>query len=86
MARASVFVHASRRETFGVVVAEALAAGLPVVATASGGVGEIMADRDVDLRERSWRQAIPPRWRPGSSASSSVREAFDAEMRCGRRS
>ena len=42
MARASVFVHASRYETFGVVAAEALAAGLPVVATDSGGVTEIL--------------------------------------------
>jgi glycosyltransferase involved in cell wall biosynthesis len=42
MARAGVFVHASRRETFGVVIAEALAAGLPVVATASEGATEIL--------------------------------------------
>jgi glycosyltransferase involved in cell wall biosynthesis len=42
MARASIFVHASRYETFGVVAAEALAAGLPVVATDSGGVTEIL--------------------------------------------
>lgn len=40
--RASVFVHASRRETFGVVAAEALAAGMPVVACDSGGVTEIL--------------------------------------------
>ena len=42
MSRAGLFVHASRVETFGVVVAEALAAGLPVVATDSGGVREIL--------------------------------------------
>jgi glycosyltransferase involved in cell wall biosynthesis len=42
MARASLFVHGSRSETFGVVAAEALAAGLPVVATDSGGVTEIL--------------------------------------------
>ena len=42
MARASVFVHASRRETFGVVAAEALASGLPVVATDSA-VAEMLA-------------------------------------------
>lgn len=42
MARASLFVHPSPRETFGVVAAEALAAGLPVVAVDSGGVTEVL--------------------------------------------
>ena len=42
MRRASLFVHPSPRETFGVVAVEALASGLPVVATDSGGVSEIL--------------------------------------------
>ncbi|HET9457976.1 MAG TPA: glycosyltransferase, partial [Candidatus Limnocylindrales bacterium] len=42
MRRASLFVHPSPRETFGVVAVEALASGLPVVATDSGGVTEIL--------------------------------------------
>jgi len=42
MSRAALLVHASRYETFGVVVAEALSAGLPVVATDSGGVREVL--------------------------------------------
>ena len=42
MARATVFVHPSPTETFGVVAAEALAAGLPVAATPSGGVEEVV--------------------------------------------
>jgi glycogen(starch) synthase len=42
MARASLFVHPSPRETFGVVAVEALATGLPVVASDSGGVTEIL--------------------------------------------
>jgi glycosyltransferase involved in cell wall biosynthesis len=44
MARAGMFVHPSPSETFGVVAAEALAAGLPVAATPSGGVDEILGD------------------------------------------
>lgn len=42
MARADLFVHPSPRETFGVVAAEALASGLPVVAADSGGVTEVL--------------------------------------------
>jgi glycosyltransferase involved in cell wall biosynthesis len=42
MARAAVFVHPSPTETFGVVAAEALATGLPVAATPSGGVEEVV--------------------------------------------
>ena len=44
MRRASCFVHPSTRETFGIVAVEALATGLPVVATDSGGVTEILGD------------------------------------------
>jgi glycogen(starch) synthase len=49
MARASLFVHPSPRETFGVVAVEALASGLPVVATDSGGVSEILGPNPDDL-------------------------------------
>ena len=44
MATASLFVHPSPRETFGVVAVEALASGLPVIAADSGGVTEILGD------------------------------------------
>jgi hypothetical protein len=42
MRRAAIFVHPSPFETFGMVVAEALASGLAVAATPSGGVEEIL--------------------------------------------
>jgi glycosyltransferase involved in cell wall biosynthesis len=42
MRHAAVFVHPSPHETFGMVAAEALASGLPMAATPSGGVDEIV--------------------------------------------
>lgn len=39
-----VFVHASAAEPFGIVIVEAMAAGVPVIATRGGGVGEIVTD------------------------------------------
>jgi glycogen(starch) synthase len=81
MARASVFVHPSPRETFGVVAVEALASGTPVVATDSGGVTEIMGDRPEELG------ALVPADDPAALADAIVatldrRESFDpAAMR-----
>jgi glycosyltransferase involved in cell wall biosynthesis len=41
---ADVLVHASRAETYGLVITEALARGLPVIATDVGGVAEALAE------------------------------------------
>jgi len=45
MLRADVFVFPSHFETFGVVIIEAMACGLPVIAMASGGPEEILTPR-----------------------------------------
>jgi glycosyltransferase involved in cell wall biosynthesis len=54
LAAADVAVHASSNEPFGLVVVEALAAGVPLVAVAEGGAREIAVHgRDALLVERS---------------------------------
>jgi alpha-1,6-mannosyltransferase len=45
LASSDLFVHAGRHETFGLSVLEALACGLPVVAPAVQGLGELVDDR-----------------------------------------
>lgn len=42
IASADIFVHAGIRETFGLAVLEALACGVPVVACAQGGLGDLI--------------------------------------------
>lgn len=48
MASCDVLVHPGDQETFGLVVLEAMACGIPVVGVAAGGVGELI-DRDTGL-------------------------------------
>ena len=54
-ASADIFVFPSRLETFGLVVIEAMAAGLPVVAARVGGVGDIVEDGINGYSIRQWR-------------------------------
>jgi len=44
-----VFVSASETESFGLAIAEAMAAGTPVVATATEGAQEVVADQETGL-------------------------------------
>jgi len=46
MNSADALVHPARKEGFGLVLAEALAAGLPIVATNVDGIPEVLADTD----------------------------------------
>jgi glycosyltransferase involved in cell wall biosynthesis len=67
--RADVFVHASLHETYGMVVAEALARGLPVVATNTGAIPDLIGDGagllvrpgDVDALAVAIRQVMEDR-------------------------
>jgi glycosyltransferase involved in cell wall biosynthesis len=40
-----VYLHAAKTESFGLVIAEALACGVPAVATAVGGIPEVIEDK-----------------------------------------
>jgi len=93
---ADVFVLPTRADAFGHVAVEASAAGLPVVATAVGGLSDIVVDGEtgflVDpgnvgaLVERLQRLAVRPelRQRLGQAARRRAEQRFDARRHAAR--
>jgi glycosyltransferase involved in cell wall biosynthesis len=57
LARADVFVHSSRWEGFGMVLLEAMLAGLPIVATRVSAVPEVVAEGETGhlVEAGDWR-------------------------------
>ncbi len=53
IASADVFVHAGDRETFGLVVLEAMASALPVVAVGGGAITELVEPHGIVVGRRS---------------------------------
>jgi glycosyltransferase involved in cell wall biosynthesis len=72
LAAASVFVLPSRKEGLGSVLLEAMAAGLPIVASSTGGIPEIVRDGDTGL-------LIPPR-DPLALAAAVIRLLTDSAL------
>ena len=74
-AAADLFAFASRTETFGNVVLEAMASGLPAVVLAAGGPLEIVRHSETGL-------AIDPDEPPSTFAEALLAIAEDAPLRC----
>ncbi|WP_020652652.1 glycosyltransferase [Massilia niastensis] len=88
LAGCDVLVHPGDCETFGLIVLEAMACGLPVVATSGGGVAELVDERTGILAQpncaRSLAGAIEAVYRrdlaeAGRHARHKAREYFDWE-------
>jgi len=96
LTRASIFAHSSRWEGFGMVLLEAMLAGLPIAATRVSAVPEVVADGETGLmvdpgdsaglgRALSALLADPTRGRAlGAAGRTRARNEFSVERMAGR--
>ena len=79
--RADVFVHSSRWEGFGIVLLEAMLAGLPIVATRVSAVPEVVADGETGLLvDAGDADAFARRARPAADDPELARRLGDAGL------
>jgi glycosyltransferase involved in cell wall biosynthesis len=93
LAETDLLVHTSRRESFGMVLVEAMAAGIPVIANNLGGMREVVADGETGylvepgnpelLAARIDTLLADPglRKRMGRAGHERVRERYDIAVR-----
>ncbi len=79
MRDSDIFLHPSEYETFSVVCAEAMACGLPIIASNVGAISEVIKDSGILVENNleSWSKAINEALNSKTYASSNLAKLYD---------